>query len=335
LFKHTSIKVLSVTVAFLGVSLLFCFRAKGQDYHFTQFYANKLYLAPSFAGSSGMNRFIGNYRDQWPGVKGYTTFSASFDKFFPKFNSGLGVLIMRDVAGDASLGTLKAGLCYSYDFKVTGLLHMRPGISMTYLNSSYDYSKLEFSSDLGTTNTTVPTNTLYADNTSISGLDVAVSALAYTPKWWVGTTIDHLLRPNLSFLQNEDPNPIKYVVFSGVTLYRQSRLLKPIDETMSLACQIKGQKNFMQADLGIYWARIPLIFGLWYRGIPLYNSERGDAISLLVGYRRYHFSFGYSYDFTISNLVNKSNGAHEISMSYEFTKYPRKKKKQAVPCPEF
>ncbi|MCF8379375.1 MAG: type IX secretion system membrane protein PorP/SprF [Bacteroidales bacterium] len=42
----------------------------GQDPQFTQFYANKLYLAPSFAGAVQMDRVSSSYRNQWPSLPG-------------------------------------------------------------------------------------------------------------------------------------------------------------------------------------------------------------------------------------------------------------------------
>jgi hypothetical protein len=90
----------------------------------------------------------------------------------------------------------------------------------------------------------------------------------------------------------------------------------------------------MQLDLGVYWFKNPLVLGLWYRGIPPFNSQRGDAFILLVGYKSKNFNIGYSYDVTISNLIGQAIGSHEISMSVKFA-LPRHDKKGAVPCPEF
>ena len=89
-------------------------------------------------------------------------------------------------------------------------------------------------------------------------------------------------------------------------------------------------------DLGLYWYRNPLVFGFWYRGIPIFNEEkRGDAIAFLIGYKIEQFSIGYSYDFTISKLLTSTGGSHEISLIYEFTTTRKKKKMHMVPCPEF
>jgi hypothetical protein len=128
--------------------------------------------------------------------------------------------------------------------------------------------------------------------------------------------------------------PIKISLFGGVELVRKSRLLKPDEETMTLAYLFKKQGPYYQLDLGVYWYKNPLVLGLWYRGIPPFNSQRGDAFILLVGYKTHNFNIGYSYDLTVSNLIGQAIGSHEISMSIKFA-LPRHTKKGEVPCPEF
>jgi len=79
--------------------LFFSIGAKAQDPQFTQFYANKLYLAPSFAGATQMDRVSTSYRNQWPSLPGvFVSYTFSYDHFFSNFHSGVGILIMRDVA---------------------------------------------------------------------------------------------------------------------------------------------------------------------------------------------------------------------------------------------
>jgi hypothetical protein len=133
---------------------------------------------------------------------------------------------------------------------------------------------------------------------------------------------------------NVDRMPLKMALFGGATIMRNGKLLKRVPETVSVAFLCQKMGTSLQTDLGLYWAKIPLTFGIWYRGIPILNSERGDMLALLVGFKTNHFGIAYSYDFTISNLVNMTSGAHEISISYEFAK-KLKKKMHAVPCPEF
>ena len=90
----------------VGLSFIILTDSFGQDPTFSQFYANALYLSPSFAGATNEYRLAVNYRDQWPAVPGvFNTYSISFDKAMPNFNSGIGVLATYDVAGSGNLST--------------------------------------------------------------------------------------------------------------------------------------------------------------------------------------------------------------------------------------
>jgi type IX secretion system PorP/SprF family membrane protein len=317
--------------------LLILFRfgeVKCQDFHFTQFFANKLFLAPSFAGATAQNRFITNYRNQWPGLpKGYSTYSVSFDHFFSHFNSGAGVIVMRDVAGSGKLGALHLGLYYSYDFNINRTIHLRPGISFNYLQRSVDFTKFRFSDQYVNDDYQPTTEVLNNDNTG--AVDASSSIIIYSSKITLGVTLDHMLQPNISLINSTEKYPMKLSLYGVATILRKGRLLKPIDETLSLAFLFKNSSEYRQLDIGVYWAQSPLTFGLWYRGIPVLNSDRGDSFAGLIGYKNPNFSIGYSYDFTISNLINKTSGAHEISMAIEFMKYKKRRKMHAVPCPEF
>jgi hypothetical protein len=74
--------------------------------------------------------------------------------------------------------------------------------------------------------------------------------------------------------------------------------------------------------------------GFWYRGIPPFNTQRGDAFIILGGYKTKNFNIGVSYDVTISNLIGQAVGSVEVSMSCKFA-IPRRTKKGEIPCPEF
>jgi len=319
----------------LNISLILCLNINGQDIHFSQFFANKLFLAPSFAGATQQNRVISNYRNQWPGLpKAFVTYATSYDHNFQNFNSGMGLIAMRDVAGAGKYGTLQVGLCYSFDFLVNDEFHIRPGVGFSYIQRSIDFMKLVMGDQLTSGGTNPSSRDEFPGKDNVGGVDATSSVIAYTKNLWGGITVDHLLQPNLSIMGGEERLPIKIDLYGGATLLRKGRLLRPIDETLSVAFKFTTQAKYKQLDLGLYWSKSPMIFGFWYRGIPPFNSDRGDSFALLTGIKLQNFTFGYSYDFTISNLIGHSSGSHEISLSYEFY-HTRKKKMASVPCPEF
>jgi len=318
--------------------ILISTRINAQDPHFSQFYANSLYLAPSFAGSTEDNRLILNYRNQWPGIDNvYSTYSVSYDHYFPNFRSGLGILATYDVAGSGDLSNTNIGLIYSYDIQINQEWHIRPGVNFKFVHNGLNYGKLIWNSMI-TPNSATPV--LYPPGfESVSDIDFAASVLAFNDRMWGGVTVDHLFRPTYSFYGDwSDGVPVKVNVFGGAQISRRGRLIQEYKEIVYVAGNVKYQDGAWQSDLGFYYYRNPLMFGVWYRGIPFLTSQAGDAIVLLVGYKTDKFHIGYSYDFTISNLIGNSGGAHEVSLVWNFSTFninSRARMFHALPCPDF
>jgi type IX secretion system PorP/SprF family membrane protein len=309
----------------------------GQDPTFSQFYANALYLSPSFTGATNEYRFALNYRDQWPSVPGvFNTYSISFDKALTNFNSGIGVLATYDVAGSGNLSTTNIGLLYSYDFNINKEWHIRPGVDFKFYYEGLDIGKLVFNSQItgsGTSPSVTP-----PPFKNVADVDFATSALVYNSRTWGGFTLDHLLAPKTSFYGNDATVPVKINFYGGTQILKQTRLRQKSLDILSVAINFQKQGKFYQSDLGLYYYKDPIIFGIWYRGIPLVTSQVGDAIIGLVGIKTKQLHIGYSYDFTISSLIGSTGGAHEISLVYEFNNLSMgqlKKRIRAIPCPEF
>ena len=239
--------------------------------------------------------------------------------------------MVSDVSGSSNLGSMNIGLHYSYDFKVFNVWHIRPGLGFYYVEHGFD-GNLLFIDDI--IHNSDYTGAPVQSSQHTRDIDFSTSALVYTKKLWLGTTFDHLLTPNISLYASETTIPLKWSVYGGYEFRRKGKLLKPSDETMTFTFMYKKQASFQQLDVGVYWYNYPLVLGLWYRGIPVVNSQRGDALIFLVGIKTRSFNIGYSYDFTISNLLSSMRGSHEISISYKFL-LTKRYKKGGVPCPEF
>jgi type IX secretion system PorP/SprF family membrane protein len=320
----------------LIVLLVVSIRSNGQDPTFSQFYANSLYLAPSFAGSTEDFRFGINYRNQWPAIPGvFHTYSIAFDRYMPNFSSGIGVLATYDVAGSGDLSTTNVGLIYSYDFRISQDWHVRPGVQFKFQYLGLNIYKLIFNSSLSPGGVTPPI--IPPPFESVADFDFTFSSIIYNDRIWAGVTLDHLLRPKQSFYGDESFVPVKINVFGGAQLVAKGRQRKKYEEILSVAGNFQMQGGFVQSDLGLYYYRDPIMFGLWYRGIPFVTSQAGDAIIGLIGFKTDDLHIGYSYDFTISNLIASTAGAHEISIVYKFTSMSigQRSRFRAIPCPQF
>jgi len=324
-------RVILIILLFFSLQIVF-----GQDSQFSQYYASPLYLAPSFAGSTDGDRFSLTYRNQWPTLpKAFQAFTFSYDHYFPKFKSGLGLLVLRDVAGSGYLSTTNFGIIYSYNIKFKNKWSVRPGLNFMYTQRNIDFDKLVFYDDLITEDTDGSVEVPILD--SKSDIDASVSILAYNKDIWFGFTMDHLLMPNRSLSGNVSKDPFKYTIYGGTKfkIFEKYNLLS--GQSLSPSFLFKIQDEYSQLDLGLYWYQMPLVIGIWYRGIPLFKElKSNDALAFLIGFKMDQISIGYSYDLTISQLVGFTGGAHEISVNYQFNQgVTARERRKGLPCPTF
>lgn len=310
---------------------------KAQDLHLTQFYANPLHLNPALIGSNACSRIILTYRDQWPGInKVYRSYLVSGDHYLPQYNIGIGMLIARDVAGTGALKTTLINPGFAYEAKLSRDFGMRFGLQPGFTMRSVDFTRLTFGDQIETGSAT----TVETQRPNVMFFDMGAGILAYTSKFWGGLSVFHINRPNESLLDNEDAIlPIKYSVQCGAKFVLNEDKKSEHLRSISPVIHYRGQKKFDQLDLGFYVTEGVLNVGVWYRGIPIKPYKPGygnnDAIAVLLGAKTDRFNVGYSYDFTISKLAGSTKGAHELTISYQFCKPKKKKKRIEVACPKF
>lgn len=320
----------------------------GQDPIFSQFYAAPLYLSPSMAGISNASRVSLNYRDQWPKLPGhFVTYSFSYDHNVRSLRSGFGIFALQDKAGSGNLSTTTIGGLYSYRIKVNHYLTLRPGLHFMYAQRKIDFYELTFIDQLYQDNSSPSATAIIDPTENIVYVDASTSLLAYSKDFWAGFTLDHLLTPNQSLTGSRDMVPYKLSIYGGsqFNIKGHMRALKAVPENVTWAFNYKVhlgnhvplREQNSQLDVGMYWHKMPMVLGLWYRGVPFFKTNKGhEALVILLGYKIDELSVGYSYDFTVSKLLAATGGAHEFSITYLFDlNKNRKVKRTMIPCPHF
>ncbi len=316
--------------------LLTCMAGKAQDPQFTQFFANPVYLSPSYAGASQGHRVVLSYRDQWSVVPNmFRTLSASYDINISTLRSGLGVFVLGDLAGSGHLGTILGGAVYSYSVSMNDSWSFRPGIGVYFVQRSINYSRLIWGDQL---NNDPPAKSTVQElgKSHVYDIDVSTSVLFHTTNAWVGATWDHMLRPKNSFFTEKSRTPYRFTAFGGYRFVLQSLYRRGVNQSVSVASNVRWQGRFGQVDLGGYWYRYPILLGVWYRGLPIVKRYFGsDAVAFMVGCRFGGLQVAYSYDLTVSRLEPGTGGSHEISLTYEAKITPKKRKYKAPICPPY
>lgn len=316
--------------------VLFSCQINAQDSYFSQFYAFPIYLSPSLAGATEQLRITSIYRNQWANLpNAYVTYAFSIDHYIRDYKSGIGAIVVRNQEGGLYNNT-SIGLSYNYTVKINHNLNIRPGLYAATHIQNIDYSSLEFADQITRDS---PTSIEVLEKEQIQHYDFAVSALAYTPKYWFGVTGDHLMALNKQIAIDNTYPDLKIVVYGGAKFQLFERLRTQIDRTFSVSFLYKTQAGFHQFDLGTNFEREPFRVGVWLRGSPGVNESFNiNAIVLLAGVTYKNLLINYSYDITLSRLLSTTGGAHEISLGYRFDVQglnAKKRKMAALPCPQF
>lgn len=324
------------------VLLIYSKKTFSQDTQFSQYYATPLYLNPALTGSSNKTRAIINYRKQWTGLpSSIVSFMASFDHKFKYKNFSLGGYIKQDQYGvneGTPLTHLETVASGSYTIGINKYMGLNLGLQIGYGQNKLDRSALIFNDQLDSFGFNGGTTNEPFINDQVSYADVSTGAMLYGEKYWVGIGIGHITRPNISFLGEQSYLPVKISVEAGYMIPlefkgHRSHIPDYKRKSITLATHYQSQGKNDQLSLGVYFHYSPLLFGIWYRGLPFIksaekdNAINHDAIVLLTGIKMGNVNFGYSYDITTSDLPQKHANSHEISLQYTFNLYKNYRKK--------
>ena len=337
-WKIRRLKTTMVRLPFITFLMILAYaNSYSQDSQFSQFYSAPLNLGPSMAGSANEGRLVLNYRDQWPKLSGrFVTYAVSFDQFFSDYNSGLGVSVMHDNAGNSKLTSTLAGLSYSYRIKAGRDLYFQPGLKSYYFQRRINFEKLTFADQFHGEN--ILPNSIQAPPDQNRGqMNFSSSLLVFTSNIWAGATVNHLMQINQALADDPGYMPISFLGFGGITIRVPGTQLNREDQSVSLAWQFRRQSNINQLNLGAYYFRMPFRIGLWYRGLPATEFPwNRDAVMISGGLLFDQFLLSYSYDLTISSMLQTTGGAHEIAVIYRFGELLNTMRGvRMVPCPQF
>lgn len=324
---------LKIFVILLALSILHT-DVYAQDYTYSQFYANPLYLNPALAGSETCPRIIMNYRNQWPSLpEAFVSYSASYDQYSEFLSGGLGLQVNYNKSGEAALSEFQLNGTYAYNFWISDMLEANLAVQAGLGNRSLIKENLVTGFDPNGDPVT-PDLGNYSDNTLYPDFATGF-LLGYDEKYFLGGAVHHLSQPNISLKTGETYSlPMKFTVHAGANLalsnggFRRSRGPEP---EISPNVMYQRQGNYQQLNIGSYFSYAPFVAGIWYR----HAFTNPDAVIVSLGLQRDNLRLGYSFDYTISSLSIAGGGAHEISVSWVFECDKKRRRSSAIKCPSF
>jgi len=294
---------------------------KAQDPIYSQFYNSPLELNPAFAGNSYAPSFSFNYRNQWPSISNvYNTYSATYDQYLSRYNSGIGVVLFTDNQGDGALKTFKLSGIYAYQLKIQEDLKIKIGVEASLINSRIDWDKLSFPDQIdaefgaiSSGGTPFPTQEIQPDGLGRTYLDLSTGVLIYNPLFYAGIALKHVNTPDDSFVNggsNFSGLPFRFSMHGGVQINLDEGNKKDRGAFITPNVLFVKQADFAQFNIGAYTGINRFFLGGWYR----HAWGNPDALIFSTGVRTGVFKIGYSFDYTVSDLSINTGGSHEIGI---------------------
>ncbi len=331
---------------FLAALISLGSQAFGQNFEFSQFFASRLYLNPTFAAAEPHTSFSGVHRTQWTAL-GDPFVSTQFSVIHPLFSKakkeenwgGVGFSLVRDAAADGELINTGFNGNFGYILNLKSKLpqHFTFGMQLGAVQKTSSFAAgwgNQYRIGVGLDPNQPSGESDFLENKLVADVGIGGSWNAQFGKkarikhLQLGIAGFHLNRPNQSFLEgNKLPLPPVYklhgrldvpshrgVVFSPNFIIIQQAGLVQINTGVSfLISQNKHTGGHHHQAKGI-WAKTDFICGAWYRF--------SDAFIFAAGINTEHVTAILSFDLNNSSLQKYTNGrgATEISIAYRYIK---------------
>lgn len=263
---------------------------KAQDPGFSNYFGNRIYLNPAFAGIEEGLRSSVNHRNQWRTLpRNYQTSSFTIDNQLCNFPLiGLGLRALHNRAGAGWLETKMAHLIYSHIIPY-GHIRNEGSVSLALefgvMNNVVDWSKLVFSDQLDPVLGIIyPSVQATKDWHNLNVADVGFGMLlrqrVLTSNgkdilFSIGSKISHLNKPRNGLL-NDNFIPLSITLHGGAVLpSTKKRLLVP---NFRLLMQDNNKSAFRRLDVGISMISDFLLLGMGYAIHPSSPTNQGGYI---------------------------------------------------------
>lgn len=279
----------------------------------TQYWSVPAFYNAGAAGSSDFLRIRGGTKMQWIGIDGAPR------SFFVQADSplaigrkriGLGVQMQQEKIGLFS--NMLVGVQAAYKFKLLkGELSV--GVQGGYFNQKFKGSEIE--TPEGDDYHDPSDEAIPKQDLNGAAFDLGVGVFYTKPRFWVGVSGLHLLKPTIkmSLQGSENTETQEFESELGRMVYFMGGCNLPIKNTLFVlepSALVKTDFNMFTAEVTMRatYNRF-LSFGVGYRW--------KDAISAMVGATYRNFFLGYSYDYPLSAIGKVSSGSHEIVAGYQ------------------
>ena len=274
---------------------------------YSQYMINDYVINPAVAGKMPYYEAKSSNRYQWAGITDAPrTYVLSLNGPLKAKNVGLGGYLFTDITGPTRRTGFYAS--YAYHIKLNETMRLSMGLSGGLLQFAVDGSKITLHDA-----TTDPAFSKALQSTLVPDFGFGTYFYSTDHKYYAGISVPQLLQ-----------NKIKFFDYTTSTL---NKLTTHVYITGGYKFDVNDDFTVEPATVIKFSVASPLQVDLGARAIYKKMAWLGasfrtkDAVSAVIGYcYQDYLTFGYSYDFTITNIRKYSTGTHEIVLGIKFNK---------------
>jgi type IX secretion system PorP/SprF family membrane protein len=295
-------KKLQYIIALLLLNVTFGLAQQLPQY--TQYMLNEMAINPAVAGKEDYADVRSNNRYQWSGITDAPrTYMLTCHGPLKLKNMGLGMHLYTDIVGP----TRRTGLnfAYAYHLKIKDDMYVSMGLSAGILQWGIDGSKLILREE-------GDANLLNSYRTTLVP-DFGTGAYFYKKnRFYFGISAPQIYQAPIKLYTNSTDNSkiVTHLNVNGAYKFDIGEDFK-IEPSFLLKWASPAP---IKIDGGL---RVIYQEQVWLGGAYRHN----DAFTAMVGYMyKDYLMFGYSYDFTTTNIRNYSTGTHEVMLGIRFSR---------------
>ncbi len=292
-----------ITIALVLIAVFTNKLKAQQEAMYSQYMFNTLAINPAYAGSRNVTSATALYRNQWVGIQGAPeTITLSIDAPINSKKVGLGLQVFNDKIGI----TNTTGAFASYAYRI----RLNKGTLAFGLQAGASQYRADFQSV--SLNSFPSNDPAFSENVNKVLINFGAGVYYNTDRFYMGFSSPQILNNKLSDFTVQNSN-----VYSGqaLHLFFATGYVFPLGDVLALkpSVLIKGVKGApIEADLNAtLWINDVIAFGLQYR-------TEADVAAMVEVQASPQFRIGYSYDRSLTKLVQYNSGSHEIMLRYEF-----------------
>ena len=290
-----------------------------QSPQYSLYMLNKYAINPAYGGLDNSLSFTGVVRKQWVNLEG-SPFTQQINAHMPlyRLRGGIGISLENDILGASRNST--ALLSYNYWVQVNKTSLFSVGLSAGVVQKALDGTKLrasggEYSENTGTIN--------HNDNRIPIGLETAIAPTVNGGIYFQSKRLDlgfsaiNLLGNDLKFNYSDGQTDFlqkRHFMLFAATNFEIGDLIELMPSVL-----IKSDITQNQVELSTILRYNGNVFG--GASIRGYDNVTLDAVVFIAGMKiNEKTTLAYSYDLTLSDLKNVSDGSHEITVNYNLNK---------------